>query len=391
MGEADPLLGRMVGSYRIEKRLGRGGMGAVYAAVQPSIGSTVAIKVLHRKYAEDKAIVERFFNEARAVNLIGHENIVRIFDFGHLEEGMPYFVMELLKGWSLSDLCGSSHPPEEVVPLVIQIARALGAAHAAGVVHRDLKPDNVFIVNTDEGRRVKVLDFGIAKLMTLPGVRHTESGAILGSARYLSPEQAGGEGSKVSPRSDIYSLGVILFELLCGRLPFEATTYGDLLVAQRTQIPPEPRSLVESIPDWLSAVVLRCLAKDPLVRFDSMEALGTALLAGPPPPPVRRRSRLMMPAVGAATIVLLSGGVLWSQTRTAHSTAEATVDAGTTAATVAAVDPIDAGPPPEAPTLPLPIAAAESVPAPKPVARKPPEPRYTIPEKVGDGMIDVDW
>jgi serine/threonine-protein kinase len=426
MGEADPQIGACIGNYRITRRIGRGGMGSVYVGEHPAIGSTVAIKVLHRRYAGDPAMVERFFNEARAVNLIGHENIVRIFDFGHQDDGTPWFVMELLQGRALSALCGAPRPADELVPLFLQIAAALGAAHEAGIVHRDLKPENVFLVDSARGPLVKVLDFGIAKLTRSPGTVHTNTGAVLGSARYMSPEQASGASGEIGARSDIYSFGVLLFELVCGRVPFEASTYGDLLLAHRTEPPPAPSSLVPGARS-LDAVILRCLAKDPRDRFASMAEVAQALASPVAPPPARRSTRWMWFAgAGAALAAFLliargqGGPVPAAQDPGLRATSvppPASAPAAPPELTgraaestqVHATEPVPA-PIPLAPTVTGPRDAPLQAPPPGrqavPPTRRPDskhpspqsasptepgEPRSSIPAEVGDGMIEVEW
>lgn len=279
----DPLLGRTVGSYTITKRLGRGGMGAVYLAEHPTIGSKVAVKFLHRRYAADRGIVDRFFNEARAVNLIGHDNIVKVSDLSELDDGSPYFIMEFLEGRPLAALVGTPQPLDVAGPIFLQVADGLQAAHDKNIIHRDLKPDNLFLVT--RGRRanvVKIVDFGIAKLHGAPGASgRTQTGMVMGTAQYMSPEQAGGEVHRIGPGSDVYALGVIMFQLATGRLPFEGANFGELLVGHLMRPPPEPRSLEPSVPAAYEALILRCLAKKPEDRFHSMaevyDALGDVL------------------------------------------------------------------------------------------------------------------
>lgn len=271
----DPYIGKQIGSYIVSKCLGRGGMGAVYAAEHPTIGGRVAIKFLHRRYAGDPQIIDRFFNEARAVNIIGHDNIVRVTDFNRADDGSPYFIMEFLDGQSLAGLIDVAQPLSVTGPIVLQIAEGLLAAHEKGIVHRDLKPDNIFLVT--RGRRanfVKIVDFGIAKLQGGGGaLGHTQTGMVMGTAQYMSPEQAGGETNRISPASDIYSLGVIMFQLATGRLPFDGTSFGEVLVGHLVHSPPDPRSIEPSIPESYAAVILRCLEKKPEDRFSSMEEL----------------------------------------------------------------------------------------------------------------------
>ena len=281
--ERDAMIGRQVGSYRIAKLLGEGGMGAVYLGEHPAIGSKVAIKMLHAQYAAKPAIVERFFNEARSVNLIGHDNIVKILDFDVTEEGRHYFVMEFLHGRALQALLqpGEPLPLERAGPILLQCCRALQAAHERGIVHRDLKPDNVFLVE-QAGRRdvVKLVDFGIAKLAADSGGGMTQPGTVMGTPAYMSPEQAAGEAT-IDARSDVYSIGVTMFQMATGRLPFAdaGPSFGKILVAHLQQPPPLPRSIEPGVPEELERIVLRTLEKKPEDRYPSMTDLHDALQA----------------------------------------------------------------------------------------------------------------
>ena len=286
-GEWDALIGQTVGSYRIVRLLGRGGMGAVYLARQPAIGAQVAIKFLHPRFSADRAVVERFFNEARAVNLIGHENILKILDFAVTPEGRYYFVMEYLDGRPLSSLTSAKQPVPLAVagPILLQCCRALAAAHGRGITHRDLKPDNIFLVQ-QMGRKnfVKLVDFGIAKLGALEFAREggeglTQAGTVIGTPEYMSPEQAAGRTSEVGTRSDVYSLGVVIYQLACGRVPFSGESTAQTLVAQMQEPPPKPRAVAPAVPEGLESVILKALAKKREDRFQSMQELHAALLA----------------------------------------------------------------------------------------------------------------
>src|SRR5215813_9108502 len=208
----DVLLGTTIGAYRVARLLGIGGMGRVYKGVHPAIGSRVAIKVLSRECADRRDLVERFFAEARAVNLIRHESIVNVLDLASLPDGRPYIIMEYLDGAPLAAAIegvphGGPLPLGSVARLAVEVLDALGAAHAKGIVHRDLKPDNIFV--TPQGRP-KVLDFGIAKLHPELGGGVTHTGSLLGTPHYMSPEQAAGR--PIDARADLYAMGVILFE-----------------------------------------------------------------------------------------------------------------------------------------------------------------------------------
>jgi serine/threonine-protein kinase len=267
----------MVGEYRVEQIVGEGGMGQVYGAVHPVIGKRAAIKVLLPEICRNHQMVERFVMEARAVNQIGHPNIVDVFAFGQLPDGRQYMVMEWLRGQSLSDRLKRGLPTiPETCEILIGIAAALDAAHEKGIVHRDLKPHNVFLVDV-RGQRplVKLLDFGLVKLTDAgedPRMERTRAGALLGTPAYMSPEQALGRG--VDTRSDNYALGVVAFEMLTGRVPFIEDAAMALLVAHMQQQPPTPLSIHPGIPPELDRLVLALLAKDPAHRPTLQQAMG---------------------------------------------------------------------------------------------------------------------
>jgi serine/threonine-protein kinase len=272
----DPLLGTELGRYRLARVLGQGGMGKVYLAVQPEIGSRVAVKVLSEECSRNAELLERFFSEARAVNLIRHEGIVGVLDLAKLPDGRPYIVMEFIEGQTLGAIVRTGAAPlGGVVAAVGGGLGALAAAHAIGIVHRDLKPDNVLV--TVEGH-AKVLDFGIAKLA--PDLQshqspRTATGAILGTPAYMAPEQI--TGGTVDARSDIYAAGVLLYEALTGRVPFVGESLFHLMMAHLETAPVPPSALRPEIPLALEAVVLTALGKRPEERFGSAEAMAQAL------------------------------------------------------------------------------------------------------------------
>jgi eukaryotic-like serine/threonine-protein kinase len=274
--------GTMIGEYRIEKKLGEGSFGAVYAGIQPLIGKRVAIKLLHKRMSSDPEIVSRFIDEARAVNKIGHRNIIDVFSFGVYGGTQHYFVMEFCEGMTLGELLQIKKrlTPSEALPILRGIADGLDAAHAAGVTHRDLKPDNVFLVRIKDNQYFpKLLDFGVAKLAREDASQQTATGTAIGTPRYMSPEQC--RGKNVDYRSDIYSLGCVAHEMLTGRPVFEADSTVDLLFMQTTEPPPSMSSVLPGLPLELDAPVLEMLAKRPSGRPSSagsaINALGDAM------------------------------------------------------------------------------------------------------------------
>jgi serine/threonine-protein kinase len=252
-----------LGEYTVEGKIGEGGMGSVFAAVHPLIGKRAAVKVLKKELCEDPITLERFVDEARVVNQIGHPNIVDVFAFGTLPDGRSYFVMEWLKGQSLRDrLTNGPIHYLEACGILKSLSRALEAAHEKGIIHRDLKPDNVFLVEErGDVPRVKLLDFGIAKLVRQDqSVSRTATGAMIGTPQYVAPEQA--KGHAIDARVDIYSLGCVAFELLTGRPPFVADNAMEMVAKHLMEAPPRPSSLEPGIPKDLDDIVLECLSKD---------------------------------------------------------------------------------------------------------------------------------
>lgn len=264
----DPLVGRTLDDkYYLEERLGIGGMGTVYRARHLLIDRPVAVKVLNQRFVEDEAARTRFRREARAAGRLQHTNAVTVTDFGESRDGYVYLVMELLEGRNLRDVLAKEAPLDVArsVSLMLQISAAVAAAHEAGIIHRDLKPANIFIVQrADVPAVVKVLDFGIAKLAAEsyddddPNPL-TQIGAMIGTPRYMSPEQC--NGAELTPAADVYSLGIILYEMLTGTVPFSGTSPLAIAMKHTSEAPRRPRDFVSSIPPALEQAVLHALEK----------------------------------------------------------------------------------------------------------------------------------
>ncbi|MBL9004715.1 MAG: serine/threonine protein kinase [Myxococcales bacterium] len=271
----------MIGKYRLGRKLGEGGMGMVFEAVREDIGGRAAVKLLHAELARNVEISMRFFNEARAANLLEHPTIVRVFDYGNLPDGRAYLAMEYLEGESLASRIKRSGrlAIPDVLRLSRQIAAGLSAAHAKKVIHRDLKPANVMVVPESEmagGERVKILDFGIAKLSESEAGKnlHTKTGALMGTPIYMSPEQCRGAG-RVDEKTDVYSLGIMLFEMLAGGPPFSAEGQGEVIALHMFQPPPPLQHYVPEAPPELASLVSTMLAKDATVRPTMQQVAAT--------------------------------------------------------------------------------------------------------------------
>ena len=277
------LVGQEVGNYRITEKIGQGGMGAVYGAEHVLLGRKAAIKVLLPELCRDQSIINRLFNEARAATAIHHPGIVEIYDFGHREDGSAYIVMEYLEGESLSHRMRRIRPLPVPSALLLcsQISSVLAATHASGILHRDLKPDNVFLVrdpDLPDGERAKLLDFGIAKLTEDEGRGSikTRTGVLMGSPAYMSPEQCKGAGH-VGDESDLYSLGCILYQMLCGEPPFVGEGAGEVIAQHIFRDPVPVHQRAPQLSAAVGELVMRLLAKDPVNRPRSAAELKAEL------------------------------------------------------------------------------------------------------------------
>jgi serine/threonine-protein kinase len=292
----DGPCGTQVDRYYVERLLGGGGMGAVYRARHVHLDQPVALKLLKANLAASRDMVERFVREAKAAAAIGNPHIIRVSDFGVSNDGRAFLAMELLDGRDLEELIRQEKTlaPARAVRIALQVLDGLGAAHAAGIVHRDLKPANIFLVPGDQ---VKLVDFGVSKVQAAPGVSSlTQTGMVMGTPMYMAPEQFKG-AREVDGRADLYAVGVTLYQMLSGALPYDAPTYESLILQIYTE-PPKPLAQVApSVPAALAAVVERGMAREPAQRYGTakefadalraaMVGIGDALPAAPPPAPV---------------------------------------------------------------------------------------------------------
>jgi len=407
--EPDALAaGSTVESYVVEGKIGAGGMGEVYAASHPVIGKRAAIKAIKREHCVRPNAVARFVREARAVNQIGHPNIVDVFDIGALPDGRAYLIMELLDGESVRDRVAREAPlsVDAAGKILIPVCRALEAAHGAGIVHRDLKPDNVFLVAVPgENDLVKLLDFGIAKLEEPSElVDSTESGVLLGTPAYISPEQA--KGPDVGPPTDVYALGVMAYEMLVGERPFVADSPAEMIAKHLTEPPRPPRSLRPGLPASVAALLLAMLRKDPEQRPTVAEVREYFSSERPRPAaaePASRRSWYALAAVvGVAAAVALVIALRSGATDTAPASPPAaapetpppaTVKSPTPAAAApradvageaVAADPADASPPARKPKT----TRRRRKRTPRPEPERDPAPKPLPPIEDDDATID---
>ncbi|WP_437564024.1 serine/threonine-protein kinase [Sorangium sp. So ce542] len=279
------LVGEIIdGKYRIVRLLGQGGMGAVFEGENVRIRRRVAIKLLHANISSQAESVARFEREAQAAARIGSDHICEVLDLGVLPDGTRYMVMEYLEGETLGAKIERAGRlgPEITVPIMVQVLEALGAAHAAGIIHRDLKPDNIFVIPVKAGLSnfVKVLDFGVSKFSQLAGseMSMTRTGAVVGTPYYMSPEQARGS-SPVDQRTDIYAMGVLLYQATTGQVPFDAATFNELLFKIVLETAPPPQQLVPDLDVEFSGIIQKAMAREPGARFQSCAEFKSALLA----------------------------------------------------------------------------------------------------------------
>lgn len=280
---APSLIGQVLdGRYKLVKKLGEGGMGEVYAAEHVHIEKRFAVKLLRQEIVSNKEAVVRFRQEARSASSIGHRNIIAIEDFGELPDGRIYMCMELLNGAPLNDLIKEQLSHERLINILIQTGHGLAAAHAKGIIHRDMKPENVFVTWTAGGEDIpKLLDFGIAKVAGNEGQNNlTRTGTIFGTPYYMAPEQA--LGNPVDARTDVYAMGVIMYEVFAGSLPFQGESFMGILT-QHITTDPEPvaqraAKAGRTLPPGIAEIVQRCMQKDPNNRFSSMDELVQALV-----------------------------------------------------------------------------------------------------------------
>ena len=411
------MIGTTIGNYLVRDKIGEGGMGVVYLAEHVRIGRKVAIKVLLPEYSQNPEVVSRFFTEARASAAIKNEHIIDIIDEGKLPDGSSYIIMEWLEGEPLVKTLEREKrlPLERTLHIARGIARALAAAHARNIVHRDLKPDNVFLVQRgDDPDFAKVLDFGIAKLLGNEGAgapqvaSKTRTGAIIGTPMYMSPEQC--RGVAVDARSDIYSCGVIIYQMLVGVVPFQSEGLGELLLKHMTEAPRPLRELDPSLPEQVEIAVLRALEKDPDKRYrrieDFVADLGAQITVARPaarpttpivPPPTAVRAASATDTIGAASGEAVAGAAPRRRTG-----AGLLIGAGLAAGGVVLALALIGGRP-AAPSTPVPAARGSAgpmnvdppkAPTPAPGDPAPPSPtplvRFDVHASPPEAMVVID-
>jgi serine/threonine protein kinase len=293
----DPFLGKLIkGRYNVISKIGEGGMGSVYLAEQVSIGRKVALKVLNGSYASDDEFIGRFRREARLAASLNHRNIVTVYDFDQGHDGSLFIAMEYLQGTRLSDVIRRDGPLEisRAVRLATQISEGLNVAHVNGVIHRDIKPDNVMVFGSRGAEEIKLMDFGIARMMDAGTTTSnlTRAGVIMGTPAYMAPEQA--EGTTVSEKTDIYALGIVLYEMLSGTVPFKASTPSAVLIKQLQETPTSLRKLRREVPSALESLVMRALEKKPQKRPRDMREVAEQLQKIDAPAAVDESQKTMM-------------------------------------------------------------------------------------------------
>ena len=360
------MLGRILGNYRLQAHIGSGGMGVVYRGEHTLIGRRAAVKVLLPEYSTRKDLIRRFFNEAKAAASAQHPGIVEVYDFGQAGDGTAYLIMELLEGDTLWQRLRKAKKLEERQALIIarQIAAALAAAHQAGVIHRDLKPGNIFLLESEEagGLRVKLMDFGVAKLIHDDsfGEGLTTTGAIVGTPTFMSPEQCRGGGTPIDWRSDLYSLGCIMFAMLAGRPPFQADGSGAVLAMHIYEPAPRLKDF-RPVADDVDRLVSQLLSKRPEERAGEIREIATLLAEMAPTEEGRRRSPAEAPAL---VPTVLDDGGLTAPRATAPGEVTAPV-----ASALATVPPAGG-----APAFVVPASAVPALAAAVPVLRRPDKP-----------------
>ena len=338
----DPFEGREIkGRYRILSKLGQGGMGSVYLAEQKWMKRKVALKVLKQDLAQDDAHLARFRLEARLTGNLDHRNIPRVYDFDQTEDGSLFIVMEFVEGHTLTALISEhgSLDPGRALRLGLQVAEGLQAAHRKGVVHRDIKPDNIMV---ETGDVVKVMDFGVARLRELESSGLTQVGFMVGTPQYMAPEQI--EGGEVTERTDLYSLGIVLYVMLTGEVPFKAKTPAAVMMHKLQQAPPSPRALRGDIPAAVEALVLQMMEADPARRPSDISEVVSRLRALVDEGRPRRAEPGSPPALDATVTILapLSSFSLPAEPTPRADPTVAPVTPGGTSAALAA--PIEATP-----------------------------------------------